>query len=193
MVVVVLVFCFFKQKTAYDLRISDCSSDVCSSYLTALGGCASVTPCAVPANGTNVPASIAISVGPCFGSCPVYEAKIVADGIVSFTGTRHTTVLGTRERRAAPDTYHKLEADLASFRPAAGATTEVPCGAEISALPSSPITWTSLEGQKAFATHRGGCREGAGTDLHPALTGLPHQLDTNTQKKQTTRPGVSRG
>src|SRR3546814_1842877 len=29
-----IVFCFFKQKAAYELRISDWSSDVCSSYLT---------------------------------------------------------------------------------------------------------------------------------------------------------------
>src|SRR3546814_7673982 len=28
-----LVVYFFKQKTAYDMRISDCSSDVCSSDL----------------------------------------------------------------------------------------------------------------------------------------------------------------
>src|SRR3546814_3495061 len=28
-----LFFCFFKQKTAYELRISDWSSDVCSSDL----------------------------------------------------------------------------------------------------------------------------------------------------------------
>src|SRR3546814_8559711 len=28
---------FFKQKTAYDMRISDCSSDVCSSDLTPPG------------------------------------------------------------------------------------------------------------------------------------------------------------
>src|SRR3546814_4828277 len=27
-------FCFFKQKTAYEMRISDWSSDVCSSDLT---------------------------------------------------------------------------------------------------------------------------------------------------------------
>src|SRR3546814_6478252 len=30
---VVLLFCFFKQKTAYEMRISDWSSDVCSSDL----------------------------------------------------------------------------------------------------------------------------------------------------------------
>src|SRR3546814_19875003 len=31
---VVYVFCFFKQKTAYEMRISDWSSDVCSSDLS---------------------------------------------------------------------------------------------------------------------------------------------------------------
>src|SRR3546814_6516240 len=31
------LFVFFKQKTAYEMRISDCSSDVCSSDLEALG------------------------------------------------------------------------------------------------------------------------------------------------------------
>src|SRR3546814_1199957 len=30
---VILLFCFFKQKTAYEMRISDGSSDVCSSDL----------------------------------------------------------------------------------------------------------------------------------------------------------------
>src|SRR3546814_4200863 len=33
-----MLFFFFKQKTAYEMRISDWSSDVCSSDLTALGG-----------------------------------------------------------------------------------------------------------------------------------------------------------
>src|SRR3546814_2299595 len=33
--VCVLFFFFFKQKTAYEMRISDCSSDVCSSDLSA--------------------------------------------------------------------------------------------------------------------------------------------------------------
>src|SRR3546814_18174854 len=32
-----LFFCFFKQKTAYDMRISDWSSDVCSSDLVRHG------------------------------------------------------------------------------------------------------------------------------------------------------------
>src|SRR3546814_2514982 len=33
----IFMFCFFKQKTAYELRISDWSSDVCSSDLRRQG------------------------------------------------------------------------------------------------------------------------------------------------------------
>src|SRR3546814_7647078 len=33
LMVICLLFCFFKQKTAYEMRISDWSSDVCSSDL----------------------------------------------------------------------------------------------------------------------------------------------------------------
>src|SRR3546814_8865555 len=33
----VMLFCFFKQKTAYEMRISDWSSDVCSSDLDGYG------------------------------------------------------------------------------------------------------------------------------------------------------------
>src|SRR3546814_9287086 len=35
---IILFFFFFKQKTAYELRISDWSSDVCSSDLVGHGG-----------------------------------------------------------------------------------------------------------------------------------------------------------
>src|SRR3546814_13066273 len=38
MFLVFLCFFFFKQKTAYEMRISDWSSDVCSSDLLAAGG-----------------------------------------------------------------------------------------------------------------------------------------------------------
>src|SRR3546814_8876909 len=36
--VCVMTFCFFKQKTAYEMRISDWSSDVCSSDLPLSSG-----------------------------------------------------------------------------------------------------------------------------------------------------------
>src|SRR3546814_5777485 len=36
---------FFKQQTAYEVRISDWSSDVCSSDLSMLGACALLAAC----------------------------------------------------------------------------------------------------------------------------------------------------
>src|SRR3546814_2269419 len=36
----IIFFFFFKQKTAYEMRISDWSSDVCSSDLSGIGGAA---------------------------------------------------------------------------------------------------------------------------------------------------------
>src|SRR3546814_6773177 len=39
---VVMLFFFFKQKTAYEMRISDWSSDVCSSDLSSSGGADSI-------------------------------------------------------------------------------------------------------------------------------------------------------
>src|SRR3546814_2329535 len=42
------VFCFFKQKTAYEMRISDWSSDVCSSDLIDATLKADMPPVALP-------------------------------------------------------------------------------------------------------------------------------------------------
>src|SRR3546814_9631841 len=44
-----MYFCFFKQKTAYEMRISDWSSDVCSSDLSCAGGAASRSAGEAPA------------------------------------------------------------------------------------------------------------------------------------------------
>src|SRR3546814_7358195 len=40
-----MFFFFFKQKTAYDMRISDWSSDVCSSDLLALAAACALAAC----------------------------------------------------------------------------------------------------------------------------------------------------
>src|SRR3546814_18100656 len=45
-----IVFFFFKQKTAYEMRISDWSSDVCSSDLSAVSKVVSAPANAGPAN-----------------------------------------------------------------------------------------------------------------------------------------------
>src|SRR3546814_3528938 len=44
LVSVLCLFFFFKQKTAYEMRISDWSSDVCSSDLPQVGGIVAIMP-----------------------------------------------------------------------------------------------------------------------------------------------------
>jgi hypothetical protein len=95
---------------------------------------------------------------------------------VSFTGARHTAVRGTRECRAAPQTYRALRADLAPFQPIDGRTTEMACAVAISDMPTYTITWAGTAGRQMVATHRGGCREGPGHDLDTIMRGLPQRL-----------------
>src|SRR3546814_6689476 len=47
-IIMFVVFCFFKQKTAYEMRISDWSSDVCSSDLMFPKPYTRYTPALVP-------------------------------------------------------------------------------------------------------------------------------------------------
>src|SRR3546814_12857262 len=49
------MFFFFKQKTAYEMRISDWSSDVCSSDLGAQGGNSAAQVQGVPTSGWRQP------------------------------------------------------------------------------------------------------------------------------------------
>lgn len=165
----------------------------CAAVLMALGGCATVAPGSAPVAGAAPPTSIAISVGPCFGFCPVYDVKLAADGAVSFTGVRHTAVLGSRERRATPETYRAVVTDLAPFRPSEGTTAAVPCATAISDMATYTITWTDAGGRQTVATHKGGCRDGAGHDLDVILHALPERVGIEAWMHQTTRPGVLRG
>src|SRR3546814_7925778 len=70
-------FFFFKQKTAYEMRISDWSSDVCSSDLATPNPLDQVTYTAVDSNGTPTMADLTITItdgGPVVGAP---EAKTV--------------------------------------------------------------------------------------------------------------------
>src|SRR3546814_9991937 len=68
-------FFFFKQKTAYEMRISDWSSDVCSSDLFgAISG--SSTASAATLSGTSIPAMIRHK----------YDPRL-ASGVVAISGT----------------------------------------------------------------------------------------------------------
>lgn len=136
--------------------------------------------------------SIAVSVGPCFGFCPVYDVTLRSDGLVSFTGTRHTAVLGKRTRRGAPSLYGDLKTELAPFRPADGETATIACAAAISDTSTYTITWTDGAGRRTAAILKSRCPAGPGHELDAILGRLPQKLRIDAWTKQTTRTGTSR-
>lgn len=163
------------------------------TLLPAFGGCAAGSATAVATPSAAALESVTISVGPCFGFCPVYDAAIASNGAVTFTGKRHTAVLGERRGRSRFGTYSAVTTALARFRPASGTTMRVECSAEILDTAPYTITWTDANGQRTVATHRSRCSGGTGKELDALLRDLPQQLGIADWARQTTRSGASRG
>lgn len=166
--------------------------------LIVLAAAAVLTGCAVGSRreGVLTPRAgevIEISVGPCFGFCPVYDVRVVPDGAIVFDGKRHTAVLGERRRSAGPATYRTLADDLAPFRPAPGTEDVVACDAAISDMSSFTITWTDAAGMRTVAKHSFGCTGGPGHTLDQLLHDLSMRLGIANWARQVTRPGASRG
>jgi hypothetical protein len=136
---------------------------------------------------------ISISVGPCFGFCPVYSVTIGSDRWITFSGERNTAVIGNRQRMADPKLFARVAANLEPFRPADGASDRVACSAAISDTSTYTITWITADGRRTVATHQSGCAGGPGKDLDDVLKALPAQLGLDGWARQVTRPGSSRG
>ena len=168
-------------------------SNVLVPVLISLGACASTTEVATkPAAGGPLE-TIAVSVGPCFGFCPVYDVVLTPNGDVRFSGKRHTAELGDRNGHTSAETYRAVAGDLSAFRPADGMTQRVACTAAISDTASYTITWTAADGRRTVATHQAGCPDGPGRMLDGVLATLPQRLGFVAWARQTTRPGSSRG
>lgn len=168
-------------------------SNVLVPVLISLGACASTSQVPTKSAAGGSLETIAVSVGPCFGFCPVYDVVLAPNGDVRFSGKRHTAELGDRAGHTSVQTYRAVAGDLAPFRPADGTTQRVECTAAISDTASYTITWTAADGRRAVATHQAGCQDGPGRALDGVLATLPQRLGVAAWARQTTRPGSSRG
>src|SRR3546814_4690613 len=75
-----MLFVLFKQKTAYEMRISDWSSDVCSSDLATDSTAAAVTEGGTPpeVDGTPVPALADGDAVEPIGDAPIGDSELAA-------------------------------------------------------------------------------------------------------------------
>ena len=161
--------------------------------LLALAGCDMGARPRAAATPAPAMATIAVSVGPCFGFCPVYSVAVTPGGTITFNGERHTAVLGQKLREGGPAAYRALSAALAPYRPATGTVAETPCDQTVSDQARYHITWTAPDGTVTALDHDRGCRTAAGQALNAALLAMPDQLGIEPWARQTNRPGASRG
>src|SRR3546814_12085618 len=98
--VIFSVFFFFKQKTAYEMRISDWSSDVCSSDLSGLGCTAAVVQA--------IPETDAVRQTPqCRGHCHCAGALRLRLGYRS-PGDGHRILIKTADRSSSTFTHRRM-------------------------------------------------------------------------------------
>jgi hypothetical protein len=157
------------------------------------GGCSTTSIMPTTNVGQAARETIAVSVGPCFGFCPVYSLALSSDGTVVFDGARHTAVLGERRTRVGEAVYRAVAADLARYRAPAGGERVIDCTMTVSDQAGFVMTWTDARGRLAKTRYPGGCREGDGQAFEVLIRGLPLRLGIADWAQQKTYPGATRG
>src|SRR3546814_9099766 len=100
--VTVCVF-FFKQKTAYELRISDWSSDVCSSDLTGAGAGRHIVPQRLVWSALRASSGLRARTAPRLFQRPMVDGRrAIADGALSCRTRLRARSVGDRHHRAMP-------------------------------------------------------------------------------------------
>lgn len=152
----------------------------------ALGGCVSLSQ-------VREPVRIAISRGPCFGFCPVYEILTEDQGEVRFQGIRHTAFLGTKTKFVGADAIAGVATQLDPFRPRQG-SSDFACPTAVSDQATYTIRWLDPQSRPVAAlSFNSGCQSVEGAALRSLLESIPRRLDLAEEAGQMTRPNASRG
>lgn len=123
------------------------------------------------------PFRISYSVGPCYGSCPVYQVAVQTDGSTYFNGESHTQAEGPQRRQNQAAVYQAVQARLAAWQPEMGTTQSTQdCEPRASDQPEYAVIWTSEGGQQAVLEHDTGCRSENARQLTETLKSLDSLL-----------------
>ena len=160
-----------------------------------MAGAVLLTACATTGGGAvdTGKETIAYSVGPCYGFCPVYSLEVTPSGHVTFVGERHTSVVGKMEREAGPAAYNTVAAALAAYRPADGTSAQTQCDRQATDQSGYGIIWTRPDGTRTVLGHNLGCESPRNTELNKVLWAIPAELGVADWTQQKTEPGAGRG
>ncbi|SNS15257.1 hypothetical protein SAMN06295912_10211 [Sphingomonas laterariae] len=105
-------------------------------------------------------AEITIAAGPCFGSCPVYSARLSANGTGRFVGTRFVARIGEQSFTADPSVFREIEEKLAPYRPMADRRIgPEECETFRTDAPSWTVRWVDRTGTPVSLALSLGCQD----------------------------------
>jgi hypothetical protein len=129
-------------------------------------------PSSSPAGGTL--ASIGYRVGPCHGTCPVYDVMIRSDGVTTFHGEKYTAEQGERIRGNPIDVFDDVRERLSPWRPSPeSASHALDCGPRATDLQHYTIIWIDRNGSRTTREHYAGCFSEEAKALTATLKDLP--------------------
>lgn len=155
-----------------------------------LGGCTLLRSAEAPAAQGE---QIVISMGPCFGFCPVYMVSLSPDGLVRFDGLRHTAVTGPQTRTVPRSTYEEVRLAIAPLRPSTGAEREWPCPQRPTDTSQLTLEWLDDQGHRTVLRYGKGCPTADGEMIERLVDHQLEVLGVAEWARQETRPGVPRG
>jgi hypothetical protein len=119
------------------------------------------------------PIRISYSVGPCYGTCPVYQVAIEANGATFFNGERHTRVEGTQQISNNAATFQATLSRLAPWKPEMGTTqATTDCEPRATDQQNYTVIWTNAAFEQAVLEHDTGCHSEAVRQLTETLRSL---------------------
>ena len=128
--------------------------------------------------------AIRLTRSPCFGSCPIYEVELLANGQVNFVGEGFVEQKGAHTSMIAPENFAKLAAQVKAIgffsMREQYFNTQDGCITTVTDHPSATVVVASSTGDKQVLYYYG-CR---GLALGPQLKELADLIDQVAGTKQ---------
>ncbi|MFW2830062.1 DUF6438 domain-containing protein [Sphingomonas sp. ID0503] len=149
-------------------------------FALSLAACATPAQQAESSGPSDDSVAITVAQGPCFGTCPVYEARLTDKGELTFDGKRFTAQGGVQAAVRPPESFTALRQYLAPYRPAVGTTVRTRegagCAPMVTDMVAITVTWEGVDGRRTVLDHYTGCRSAEATATSEALRQVPEWM-----------------
>ncbi len=146
--------------------------------LISLSACQAQTPTAKGNTMTTATDAVTLNATACYGTCPIYEITLHANGQVDFEGKGYTGHQGKAQRQVSPELAKDILQALEVHRPKAGTTAKnAVCKRRATDHPSYILTWREKTGEPTIYRHYSGCSGAENRIITEQLKGIAGRLN----------------